>query len=584
MISELKEEWVLVFFLTVIPALLTIPLVARIVRKEKIFTKFYYHLLYFSIGFSLFFLWLGSDPADSIIIALMAGWIVSIIIKLFKKLFRKKERLEKDSQKNLEFQKENNNSRKYVAYFFCGWLFFSALMFGLFKWATITTDLTWGLILYILVPIFLALFITPLITLAIRSEKTHAFAVRIEAYFRRLLFPVYLFPIKLVTYSTYYLIKFIVGLIISLLKIIRDFIVFPFRSIKNLLKSFFIVALVAYIAVSFFVNFDYLNTHYGWYEKFFICGMNRSGVNKKLKNSVVRIVGGYSEGTGFFIKPNEIVTNFHVIDGEPSPKIIFPDGSFIVPKSIVGNKDMDLAIIFTEKNYPEMKLETAFHKIELYANEPLIATGYALGTDLTGSATQLEGNFMDYRTMRYPPYGYIQTNISLVPGMSGGSLADQCGLVLGINTITVGGISLFIPFDIFPNMEEFSDEDIKKIQVNPAASPQEAVKAFYTYLKARKMKEGFGLLSEKYLLSTNFEEWNNRFSDVIDVDVISTEKYEKTADTVFVKFITKNWVNNDVEMHYYGGTWKTILEDDVYKMLKSNIKEVLDPDEMWFYE
>jgi hypothetical protein len=39
-----------------------------------------------------------------------------------------------------------------------------------------------------------------------------------------------------------------------------------------------------------------------------------------------------------------------------------------------------------------------------------------------------------------------------------------------------------------------------------------------------------------------------------------------------------------VEYHYYEGTWQTIFEDGVYKMLKSNIKEVVKPDYFWFYE
>lgn len=53
---------------------------------------------------------------------------------------------------------------------------------------------------------------------------------------------------------------------------------------------------------------------------------------------------------------------------------------------------------------------------------------------------------------------------------------------------------------------------------------------------------------------------------------------------VLVKFGTQNWVDNEIEIHLYEGTWETILEDGVYKMLKSNIKEIKDPDNMWFYE
>ena len=63
---------------------------------------------------------------------------------------------------------------------------------------------------------------------------------------------------------------------------------------------------------------DYLRTNYGFYGKF-LCSF---GTKEKLQNSVVRVVGGYSEGTGFFITKDKVITNFHVIADEPTPKII----------------------------------------------------------------------------------------------------------------------------------------------------------------------------------------------------------------------------------------------------------------------
>ena len=163
---------------------------------------------------------------------------------------------------------------------------------------------------------------------------------RLKTYFKRLLFPIYLFPIKLVTYSIYYLIKFLIRLIANLVKIIFDCIVFPFKSLKNALKSLFIIGLVVYMVASLFVIMDYLTTQYGYYGKF-LCTL---GVQDKLKGSVTRVVGGYSEGSGFFIAENQILTNFHVIADEPSPKIIFPDGEFVTPVKILGNQDVDLAV------------------------------------------------------------------------------------------------------------------------------------------------------------------------------------------------------------------------------------------------
>jgi hypothetical protein len=296
------------------------------------------------------------------------------------------------------------------------------------------------------------------------------------------------------------------------------------------------------------------------------------------------VVGGYSEGTGFFIAPDQVITNFHVIAAEPSPKIIFPDGDFITPAKIVGDKEVDLAVLFTQKQYSNLVLPLP-DRISFFEDEPLIAAGYPLGTDLVGRATLLKGRFIDFRKSRQAPIGYIQTDISLVKGMSGGPLVDQCGEVVGINTISLAGLSLFINGDwaktIVPG---FTDQNITKIEVDPSISPEEAVKAFYTYLKARRMEEGFSLLSTEYLKKTNFEEWTSRFTDILDVNVILSEPYEDTDDTAFVKFSTKNWNDGEVDYHYYEGTWQTTLEDGVYKMLKSKIKEVEEPGWDWFYE
>jgi len=70
----------------------------------------------------------------------------------------------------------------------------------------------------------------------------------------------------------------------------------------------------------------------------------------------------------------------------------------------------------------------------------------------------------------------------------------------------------------------------------------------------------------------------------LDVDIIKTEKYEDSEDTVFVKFSTKNWSDGEVYYRYYEGTWQTVKEDGVYKMNKSKIKEVSNPEWLWFYQ
>jgi len=402
---------------------------------------------------------------------------------------------------------------------------------------------------------------------------------RLRAYFKRLLFPLRYFPLKLVTYSAYYLVKFAFLMLFSLIKVIFEIVLFPFKSLKNVLKSFFIIGLLMYMIASLFVIADYLRTQYGYYGKF-LCSFE---AKERLRNSVVRIVGGYSEGTGFFISKNQIVTNFHVIADEPAPKVIFPDGSFVTVVSMVGDSMSDLAILYIEEEYPDLVFKLP-DKINLREDEPVLATGYPMGTQLNGDATILKGSFIDYRKSKYDKVGYIQTSISLAGGMSGGPLTDQCGELVGVNTMGLAGLSLFISAeDVKASIPYLYDWEVAKIAADPSASPEESVRAFYTYLKARRMEDGFRLLSQEYLQKTDFEEWTNRFTDILDVTVLLAERYEDTDDTAFVKFITKNWNDGEVDYHYYEGTWTMVVEEGVYKIQKGNIKEVEYPEWDWFY-
>lgn len=410
--------------------------------------------------------------------------------------------------------------------------------------------------------------------------KLYSWRLRFIAYIKKLLFPLYFFPLKLITYSTYYIVIFLIKLAIRIIKIIWFCICWPFRSWVNFFKTIFWGLIFTYFA---FTEYRFLSLveRYGGYSKFFC---SEWATSRHLKKSVVRIIGGYSEGSGFFVADNQVLTNFHVINGEPSPKVVFPDGHFVTPYRITANKDNDLALLhITEKN-PD-KIFNWVGPETLQINEPLLAAGYPLGTELIGEATISKGNFTAIRHTPSFFADFVQTNINLVGGMSGGPLVDQCGDVVGINTLSLSGMSMFVSSDsikiLWPN---FSEEDIAKIEVDPSRSPEAAVEAFYTYLKARRMEDGFKLLSQKYLEKTNLEEWTNRFTDILDVQIYLTEAVPGKPDTVRVKFSTKIWNGSEALYHYYEGTWQTVEEDGVYKMNRSNIAEVEETGWEWFYE
>ena len=202
------------------------------------------------------------------------------------------------------------------------------------------------------------------------KERYKNYRQRLYLYFKRLVIPIYLLPFKLLTYSTYYLIKFSVKFIFSLIALVVECVVFPFKSLKNLLKSLVVAGVGIYLLFTLLVSLDYFRTHYGYIGKYF-CTF---GVKENLFRSVVRIVGGYSEGSGFFIAPNRVLTSFHVIADEPSPKIIFTDGTFTTAVKILGDKRNDLAVLYTQDAYPDLVIGLP-ESVERVDEEPLLATG-----------------------------------------------------------------------------------------------------------------------------------------------------------------------------------------------------------------
>ena len=114
--------------------------------------------------------------------------------------------------------------------------------------------------------------------------------------------------------------------------------------------------------------------------------------------------------------------------------------------------------------------------------EPLYAFGYLLGSLIKGEPVVFKGAFSGTRWLPIFNMDIIEANITLVEGISGGSLVDSCGKVVGMNGLGID-----------------------------TSMPEGVVKAFYVYIKPRNLKEAFNLISIRRRASINsFEEWGVR--------------------------------------------------------------------------
>ena len=150
---------------------------------------------------------------------------------------------------------------------------------------------------------------------------------------------------------------------------------------------------------------------------------------------VVSIVTDKSAATGFIVY-NEgfIVTNHHVISGATKIRIVTYNNDVLDAQLIGSDEIRDIALLkIFGSGYDELNLADSD---ELQVGRKVIAIGNPLGLSFT--VTEGIISALD----REGPNGlkeYIQTDVSLNPGNSGGPLIDTNGEVVGINNFKVGG-------------------------------------------------------------------------------------------------------------------------------------------------
>jgi len=315
---------------------------------------------------------------------------------------------------------------------------------------------------------------------------------------------------------------------------------------------------------------------------------NEKDTIEKIRKSVVRIIGGESEGSGFAIKSGgTILTNFHVIEFEPSPKVVLPDNTFETAEILMADKNADLAIIKINKDLPVISWGDPK---ELNPAEELLAIGFPLGGQLSGEASVNKGSLSGRRKSKDVGVEYLQTDITLTGGVSGGPMVNICGEVMGINTAGLSGLGLAISADSIKQKwlemttSDDSLKDIKKITFDDSESAEFAVATFYNYLKVRKLDKAFGLLSDNFKNGHDFDYWKQGYATLLDTTVIKIEDDKDKKDRVTIKLSTKDMVDDEIVYKYFEGYWDVKNVNGKWRLWEPKIKEIIEPDFLWFYD
>lgn len=144
---------------------------------------------------------------------------------------------------------------------------------------------------------------------------------------------------------------------------------------------------------------------------------------------------GFSTGTGFFVtNKGHIVTNFHVIEDSKFVKIKTSDGKTLQAKVLRTDPVNDLALLHVDFNSPFLRLGDDIIKGEqvLTIGYPLISVQGQESKVTFGNINALSGVKGDFR--------FVQIDVPIQPGNSGGPLINEKGEVVGVVTATLNVI------------------------------------------------------------------------------------------------------------------------------------------------
>jgi serine protease Do len=162
-------------------------------------------------------------------------------------------------------------------------------------------------------------------------------------------------------------------------------------------------------------------------------------------------------GSGFIVSPDGLIlTNAHVVDGAQEVTVKLTDRREFKAKVLGSDSQTDVAVIRIDaKDLPVVRLGDPSR---VKVGEPVLAIGSPYGFENTVTAGIVSAKSRSLPDDTYVPF--IQTDVAVNPGNSGGPLFNQRGEVIGINSQIYSqtggyqGLSFAIPINVATKVEQ----------------------------------------------------------------------------------------------------------------------------------
>lgn len=164
----------------------------------------------------------------------------------------------------------------------------------------------------------------------------------------------------------------------------------------------------------------------------------------QLRAAVATVVGEMGSGSGFFVgRDGLLLTNQHVVGNTKFVKVKLATGRELVGEVLRSDAARDVALIKTE--------QPGILPLPVRGNDPAIGEDvYALGSPLGEqfNTTLTKGILGGFREIN--KQNFLQSDVAVLPGNSGGPLLDGTGRVIGITVMGLGakglaGMNFFVP-------------------------------------------------------------------------------------------------------------------------------------------